>query len=165
MAKESWIGKATTARVAGDAFYYVDSPAEPAVDRMENTDDVRNKVIASWVALNLDPGCIEAHVFRGIYAKDPELRLLHLKAAVATGETLWGPVADEEGERMTWWGFTATRPYMRAIQALGMEYMNRGEEQEAAECFRKLLEMNPYDNQRIGDLLAQVDLGAPSPRM
>ena len=100
----------------------------------------------SWVALIEDPGCIEAHLFRGGCAKDPDLRMQHLQAAVMAGHALWDPVAKAEGEDMTWWGFAATRPYMRAIKALGLEHHARGDLRAARDCFEALLEMNPNDN-------------------
>lgn len=165
MAQEFWMGKPSTARVTGDAFYYVESPAEPAIRRMENDAKFKDRFISSWVALMRDPCCVEAHVFRGQHAKDPELRMAHLKAAVNAGFKLWDPVWNEEGDRMTWWGFSATRPYMRAIQALGMEHLDRGENAEARELFEILLEMNPDDNQGIRATLDTMDAAVSAPHM
>ena len=165
MAREFWAGKPTTARVTGDAFYYVESPAEAAVEKMENAATFRDKVMFSWVALLRDPCCVEALTFRGQHAKDPDLRLTHLKAAVKAGFELWDPVWKEEGDRMTWWGFTATRPYMRAIQALGMEHLDRGDEAAARELFEILLEMNPDDNQGIRATLENIESAAAAPGM
>ena len=65
MQTDTWVGQPTTARVTGDLFYYVDSPADAAVERMENERVFRKKLMLSWVALIEDPGCIEAHLFRG----------------------------------------------------------------------------------------------------
>jgi len=101
METDSWVGQPTTARLTRDMFYYVESPADAAVERMENERVFRKKVMLSWIALIEDPGCIEAHLFRGSCAKDPELRMQHLQAAVMAGHALWDPVAKAEGEDMT----------------------------------------------------------------
>jgi hypothetical protein len=165
VAKEFWVGKPSTARVTGVAFYYVESPAELEIQRMENAVTLEDKVKFSWLALQKDPGCIEAHLFRGTHHKDPALRLAHLRAAVESGIDMWDPVADEEGGRMSWWGFSATRPYMRAIQALGMEALECDNEIGARECFELLIEMNPQDNQRICATMETMHPTATSPRM
>ena len=129
---------------------------------MENERVFRKKAMLSWIALIEDPGCIEAHLFQGSCAKDPELRMQHLQAAIIAGHALWDPVAKAEGEDMTWWGFAATRPYMRAIKALGIEHLGRGDERAARECFEALLEMNPNDNQGVRQALEAMDAVAAS---
>lgn len=48
-----------------------------------------------------------------------------------------------------WWGVTATRPFMRVIKALGDLGREMGDERVAGVCYRKLLAMNPYDNQGV----------------
>ena len=166
MQTDSWLGQPTTARVTGDFFYYVDSPADPAVEKMENEPVFERKVMLSWVALIKDPGCIEAHLFRGSCAKAPDLRMQHLQAAVMAGHDLWDPVAKAEVEDMTWWGFAATRPYMRAIKALGLEHHARGDLRAARDCFEALLDMNPNDNQGVRQALDVMDAeSATAPRM
>ena len=91
MQMDSWVGKPTTARVTGDSFYYVESPADPAVERMENERVFKRKVMLSWVALIEDPGCIEAHLFMGTCAKDLACRenpnKTALKSAVLPSQT------------------------------------------------------------------------------
>ena len=58
---------------------------------------------------------------------------------------------------------TATRPYMRAVHALGLAHREAGDEAAARDCFDKLLEMNPNDNQGVRCLLDGADdAAAPS---
>ena len=50
-------------------------------------------------------------------------------------------------------GIPDTRPYMRAIHALGLAHREAGDENEARTCFERLLDMNPHDNQGIRHLI------------
>src|SRR4051794_10657305 len=116
----------TTGRVVRPGMY-VSSPADPFVERMEEVDDLYDQVVLATRALRHDPGCIEAHLMLAAHSKDAETRFRHLRAAVGTGDALWAPVARDMGREMTWWGFAGTRPYMRAVQALGLAHLEAGE--------------------------------------
>lgn len=147
----------TTARVVRDNFLYVESPADAYIQRLADEANPQTRLIIATCALRKDPGCIEALTYLADHAKEPADAVKLLRKAVDAGQQLWGEVAFEYGDDMTWWGFSATRPYMRAIQALGATHLEMGNDIAARECFERLLEMNPDDNQGIRHLLAQME--------
>lgn len=138
----------TTAHVVRPGLY-VASPADPWIRRMEDEAHFADQVLLATSCLRKDPGCIEAHLFLAAATDDLQVRVSRLRRAVETGNQLWIPVAAELGDEITWWGFSGTRPYMRAIQALGDALMETGAESEARACYERLLGMNPNDNQGI----------------
>ncbi|MBI5162349.1 MAG: hypothetical protein HY985_00435 [Magnetospirillum sp.] len=147
----------TTARVVRGAFLHVESPADKFIERLANEKNPQSRLILATSALRHDPGCIEALCYLADHAKDSQYAVDLLRKAVDAGQQLWGAVAYEYGDEMTWWGFAATRPYMRAIQALGETHHEMGNDIAARECFERLLEMNPHDNQGIRFLLAGLE--------
>lgn len=132
----------TTARVVRPGLFVV-SPADPWIERMEEEGNFQDRVILATCCLREDPGCIEAHTLLAACTDDMEIRVNRLRKAVETGEALWNPIAAELGDEMTWWGFAATRPYMRAVQALGNALLETGDETDARAYFERLLAMNP----------------------
>ena len=152
-----WLGKGGKTKIVPGTFYAVTSPADDYVERMDNADTLFRKVLAAEFAMRADPGCIEAHLFMGTQLRDDVAAMRHLEHAVAVGDALWAPVAAAEGEDMVWWGCTATRPYMRAIHALGLAQREAGHEDEARVCFDRLLEMNPNDNQGVRYLVEDAE--------
>lgn len=152
-----WLGKSGKTKIVPGTFYSVTSPADDYVERMEDADILFKKVLAAEFAIRADPGCIEAHVFMGTQLRDEAVAIRHLEHAVAFGEALWEPAAAAEGYGMVWWGCVATRPYMRAVHALGLALREADRENEARVCFERLLDMNPNDNQGIRYLVDRVE--------
>ncbi len=157
MNNHRWTGKAGKEEIVAGTFYEVAGPADYYVDRMNQATLLFKKALAAEFAIKEDPGCIEAHLFFGRQLKDPDDAMEHLEHAVAMGEALWAPAAMAEGEDMPWWGCLATRPYMRAIHALGLAHLQSGNDDQARSCFERLLEMNPNDNQGIRYLLDDIE--------
>ena len=91
-------------------------------------------------------------------------RLRHHKAAVVAGEWLWDPIAKQLRNGLSWWDDVETRPYMRAVHALGLAYRENGENPECRACFERLLAMNPYDNQGIRCVVDEIDGDSGAPR-
>jgi len=138
----------TTARIEdGILGPYIVSPADPFVERMEEEDDSFDRLVLAARALRRDPGCIEAHLPLSECSPDDATRLKHLELAVATGDQLFKPVAERYGDDMCWWGYPGTRPYMCAIHALALARLEMGDAAAAKRGFKRLLRMNPYDNQ------------------
>lgn len=124
----------TTARVVRPGLY-VASPADAWLERMEEASEFQDRVILATACLRKDPGCIDAHLVLAACTDNLEVRVSRLRKAVETGNQLWIPVAAELGDEMTWWGFAATRPYMRAIRALGDALIETGNKTEARACY------------------------------
>lgn len=117
-------------------------------------------------ALTADLDNIDAYVLLALDAKSLGERLALLREAVRVGERLWAPTLQDSA--MQWWGYLGTRPWMRALHLLGLALEEAGDTDEAEALFRRLLVLNPNDNQgvrsglirclmlrrRIGDLRA-----------
>lgn len=151
-----WRYQPATSKVGGDWFHVVESPAQPTIDRMEKESVSRDKVRFALIALMNDPGCIEAHLFLAEHAKENDAQYAHLAKAVETGRQLWEPVAAAQDD-FAYWGVTATRPYMRAIAALGAWYLANEDTETAIELYGSLLTLNPHDNQGIRFRLAECE--------
>lgn len=138
---------ATTGHVSFQGLY-VDSPADRFVEAMEDA-EVEDRLILAARAVRHDPGCIEARLVLAEHARNERAVFHHLGKAVESGELMWAPVAAAMGTDPTWWGDAGTRPYMRAIAALGQAHLRTGDDASARACFDRLLAMNPHDNQGI----------------
>ncbi|WP_043833200.1 hypothetical protein [Muricoccus aerilatus] len=156
MRTPSWFRQPTTAHTSGDWFHLLVTPAQGWVDVLDREMANHLKLPAVNQALRQDPGCMEAHLVLAAHTTNRDMARLHLEKAVSTGRALWNPVARAQGD-FAWWGVTATRPFMRVIKALGDLGREMGDERVAGVCYRKLLAMNPYDNQGVR-LLIEYDI-------
>lgn len=102
-------------------------------------------------ALREDPDCLDAYVLLSFNAKTQAEELALLREAVRVGDRVFAPLL--EGDETEWWGFVGTRPYMRALHGLGMVLEALGDVEEAEAVYRRLLALNPNDNQGIRTLL------------
>lgn len=124
---------------------YVESPADDYVATMGEASGLR-RLASVKLALEADPDNIEALVAKAEYINsDKECRLEVLKRAVKVGSRLWTPVEKEYGKEMSWWDFPGTRPYMRAIYALGQACEEAGDLATARHCYESLVRMNERD--------------------
>jgi tetratricopeptide (TPR) repeat protein len=109
-------------------------------------------------ALELYPDCADAHVLLAQRMPDNEKRLELYRKGVRAGERALGEKAFKE-DVGHFWGITGTRPYMRALAALAAFLESLGRVEEAIEHYRKLLRLNPHDNQGIRFSLIPLLLG------
>ena len=155
----TWYHLPSTSRVGGSFFHLVETPASAWVDSIPETATFRDMAAGARMALQLDPGCIEAHLVLAETTTDGWLRHAHLVKAVETGRKLWNSVFRKDTD-LAWWGVGATRPYMRAVDRLAICCADYGDRTEAVRLHRKLLRMNPYDNQgirfRVGMSTAEI---------
>ena len=104
--------------------------------------------------LESDPHCIEALICRTGWENDPEKRIDDLEEIIEISENVLGVnEADFEQERL--WTDHTTKPYMKALELLGIELAQNGYLEEALEQFQEILELNPMDNQGIRYLILQ----------
>jgi hypothetical protein len=148
MARPAWLDAPTTAKIGSGLFLVVESPADPFIERMEDEPNLRDRLFLATRALRHDPGCIEAHLLLAEYAARFHQRMAHIGKAVATGAALWGPVVKRDND-FAWWGVSATRPYMRAIEAAADMSVEMADYAMATKLHGRLLRMNPFDNQGI----------------
>jgi tetratricopeptide (TPR) repeat protein len=74
------------------------------------------------------------------------------------------PEQFEIGRDLLPWYFLENRPFLRAYHGLGLEYLERGEIDEALEISNNMLAMNPNDNQGVRALVIDCNffLNRPS---
>jgi len=113
------------------------------------------KVLQDTVAEDLR--CLDAHAHLGhmVFDHDPAEALLHYEVGVRIGELSLGP--DFDG--VLPWGLIDNRPFLRCLHGYGLALWRHSRSDEALEVFRRMLWMNPGDNQGIRFLLPDVDAG------
>lgn len=124
---------------------------EEQINKAWEADTPARQTSLARKGLEADADNIDGYNILGIHAKTQAERIALFREGVRVGERLFAPLADDP--EMPWWGFMGTRPYMRAIHNLGIALEAAGDLDEAAECYQRLIDMNPNDNQGVrGDL-------------
>ena len=130
------------------------SDSEEHIEKAWEANTPSQEVKYARKALDADLDCIDGYILLAHNAASLGENLALLREATIIGERLWKPYfADKE---MVWWGYIGTRPYMRALHEFGLASMEAGDVPEAEAAYRKLLKLNPNDNQGIRELLAHV---------
>lgn len=118
----------------------------------------------AYEALDMSPFCADAYLMLADdVAEDEEQRLDMLMSAVSAGEGAM-EVLGYEKDVGHYWGIIETRPYMRALHLLGLEYIRRAELNEAKSVFQHMLKLNPNDNQGVRYLLLNLLLQIGKPK-
>lgn len=104
-----------------------------------------------------DLRCLDAHAHLGNFAfeRQPKQALRHYRVGAGIGALGLGP--DFEG--VLPWGLTDNRPFLRCLHGVGLCCWRLGEMEEAAKIFRRMLWLNPSDNQGARFNLANVEAG------
>lgn len=125
-----------------------------AYDAMEVTG--RQRVALARRALEISEDCADAWVLlAGEEAKTLEEALKYARKGVAAGERALGKEYFE-WEGASFWLDVDTRPYMRALMALGDLLWATGDMNGAIDVYQKMLRLNPDDNQGIRHVLAYL---------
>ncbi|MBI5546053.1 MAG: cytoplasmic protein [Deltaproteobacteria bacterium] len=107
--------------------------------------------------LALDLRCLDAHAHLGNFEFDhrPEQALRHYQVGVDIGVFSIGKKFND----VLAWDLIDNRPFLRCLHGLGLCWWRFGKMKEAAGVFRKMLWLNPSDNQGARFNLACVDAG------
>lgn len=98
-------------------------------------------------ALDLDPRNIDARACLLVATAEDDASLERgFKDIIQDAEVKFGADYLREN-RGRFWGLLETRPYMRALQALGQSLIDQGRYGEAADVYLKMLSLNEHDNQ------------------
>jgi len=123
--------------------------------------DPHRRVEIARKALQVSGDCADAYVLLAEEtAEEPEEAKKLYEEALKAGERALGEETFRE-EAGHFWGILETRPYMRARHGLALCLWVLGRREEAAEHYRRMLELNPNDNQGVREQLATalVELG------
>lgn len=113
--------------------------------------DVLMKLLAQ------DLRCLDAHAHLGNFAFDrsPLEAQRHYEIGMSIGAFSLGKKFDG----VLAWGLIDNRPFLRCMQGVGLCAWRLGQSREAAAVFRKMLWLNPSDNQGARFNLAAVEAG------
>lgn len=119
-----------------------------------DTDDPQRRVDLAEEALQISEDCTDAYVLLAEeIAEDAEEARELYEAGVRAGERALGEDLFTE-EAGNFWGILETRPYMRALEGLAHSLWVLGEREQALAHYRRILELNPGDNQGVRYQLA-----------
>lgn len=104
-----------------------------------------------------DLRCLDAHAHLGNFEfkHRPKQALRHYAVGVAIGEVALGATFDG----VLSWGFIDNRPFLRCLHGMGISWWRLGDRDQAAALFRRMLWLNPSDNQGARFNLAAVEAG------
>jgi tetratricopeptide (TPR) repeat protein len=143
MANNATLSGAAALEAAQDTIY----------DAWEAT-DAKHRVKLARKALAISPLCADAYVLLAEEAQEGSDEELDLwRRGVEAGESALGEAAFKELSG-SFWGFLETRPYMRARFGLAQALWRRNARDEAIDCLREMLRLNPDDNQGVRYILA-----------
>ena len=107
-----------------------------------------------------DLRCLDAHSHLGLIEFQDgrygnlDAATRHFRIGIAIGDQALG----EDFTGRLPWGVLGNRPYLRCLHGLGLCYWRAGDHERAQDAFRRLLLLNPADNQGVrilwGELLA-----------
>lgn len=108
----------------------------------------KKRVALAKEALANSQDCVDAHLVLAESSKELSQRIELCRNAVAAGERVLGMEWKTKYEGICWLAHE-TRPIMRAMAQLATELQADDQLDEALTIFRKLIELNPHDNQGI----------------
>lgn len=110
-----------------------------------DTEDSNRRVRLAKKALSISPDCADAYVVLAEETDDRERAREYYEKGVEVGKRALGEAmfAEEAGN---FWSIFETRPYMRALQGKATMHLVFGEQDEALDVYRGMLELNPVDN-------------------
>jgi tetratricopeptide (TPR) repeat protein len=129
-----------------------DEAQQWAFEAMEATSAAQARKLAKR-ALRLDQDCVDALVvLADLDALTQREMIEALQKAVAAGERSLGEKFIRENKG-NFWLLLETRPYMRAMEQLAGLLRGEGISLDAIKVYKRMLELNPNDNQGVRDPL------------
>lgn len=104
-----------------------------------------------------DLRCLDAHAHLGAFAFDlqPAHALRHYETGLSIGAFSLGKTFDG----VLPWGLVNNRPFLHNLHGVGLCWWRLGKTREATAAFRKMLWLNPGDNQGARFNLAALEAG------
>ncbi|MCC6528587.1 MAG: cytoplasmic protein [Polyangiaceae bacterium] len=136
-----------------------DFDSDPIIDASE-LNAAGDRAGAREVLMKLlarDLRCLDAHAHLGNFAFDrsPTEARRHYEIGMSIGALSLGGKFDG----VLAWGLVDNRPFLRCLNGVGLCWWRSGNTREAAAVFRKMLWLNPSDNQGARFNLAAVEAG------
>ena len=104
-----------------------------------------------------DLRCLDAHAHLGnaVFDHSPETAVRHYEVGVRIGELSF----DDAFDGVLSWGLIDNRPFLRCLYGYGLCLWRLNRRDEAAAVFRRMLWLNPADNQGIRFLAHRLEDG------
>lgn len=134
--------------------------SDPIIESNERKDagDIEgaNKILMDLCQADLR--CLDAHAHLGNIAFDhwPKLAIRHYEVGVRVGELSLG----ENFDGLLPWGWIDNRPFLRCVNGFGLCLWRLDRFEEAENIFKRMLWLNPSDNQGVRFLIDDVHAGA-----
>lgn len=135
------------------------TPLERAQDLCYRAFDARGRLQLKLArqALALSPDCADAYVILAERSQDPDETARFYEQGIAAGERALGTARFAKGG-IPFWGDVSTRGFMRALMGLAQCRHAQNRLMDAIEIYRRMLELNPNDNQGARWLLVGLFL-------
>jgi hypothetical protein len=111
--------------------------------------------------LERDPENIWAMMVVARHSETGVEYLALLREAVRVGLRLWAPELTQNAPKRDWGSDRDAAPFLAAVITYGMALMEEGHRDEAAQCLRFLLRLDPED--RIGAVASMEEVGLVRP--
>ncbi|MCB1033081.1 MAG: tetratricopeptide repeat protein [Acidobacteria bacterium] len=113
--------------------------------------------------LTADLRCLDAHAHLGNFLFDSDWpgALDRTTRHYAAGAALGSAALPKGFSGLLPWGLIDNRPYLRCLHGLGLCRWRAGDFAQARTIFRRMLRLNPGDNQGVRFLLPDVEAGQP----
>ena len=136
-----------------------DFDSDPIVEASERN-AAGDRVGARNILMNVlaeDLRCLDAHAHLGNFhfTRQPAQALRHYDMGMSIGALALG----ENFDGVLAWGLIDNRPFLRCMNGVGLCSWRLGKTREAAAVFRKILSLNPGDNQGARFNLAAIEAG------
>ena len=134
----------------------IETKFNEALEAYEDERDAEAETLARSV-VNQCPNHIDALNHLGLYCEDRSDAIgsyVFCQAAVAVGLQAIPPNFRWESHRIPW-SLLSNRPFLRAYHCLGIHRMEQGAWHDAIAIFKRLLAINPHDNQGVRYVLPQ----------
>jgi tetratricopeptide (TPR) repeat protein len=129
-----------------------DERAQQVIYKAWEASSKKKRIALAHKALSTSKNCADAYNLLAEYEEDLYRATELYRQGMEAGERALGKKFHKyEGG---FWGFIETRPYMRARAGLAQCLWEDGKKEEAVAHYRKMLHLNPNDNQGIRDILA-----------
>jgi hypothetical protein len=104
-----------------------------------------------------DLRCLDAHAHLGnlVFFQRPALALRHYEVGASIGASWLG----KDFDSVLPWGLIDNRPFLRCLHGVGLCAWRLGDLRAASAVFRKMLWLNPSDNQGARFNLAALETG------
>ncbi len=140
-------------------------PTDPFSDPITKSNDLKDagdRLQAIRILMELcqsDLRCLDAHAHLGNFDfhSRPEKAIRHYEVGLRIGELS----LDENFDGVLHWGLIDNRPYLRCMHSYGLCLWRLGHFDDAASVFKRMLWLNPSDNQGVRFLIDDVRAGTP----